>query len=247
MSAPHPVETVLAFGGTGLLLYLAQRSLHRNLQWALLRLAGHPDRALVLYWALLFPGILLHELSHWGMALVLGIRRYRFAFWPRRIGGQIRLGAVLLEEVDPFRMSLVGVAPMVAGLALIALLDGGPPGPEASGLGLPLQAGSALLALTREAGGWVRVYLLFAVGNTMWPSPSDRAAWPVVGGIGLILAGLALAGLPEALPAAGSLLAQGTARLTPLLALVLALDLPLLVGLVALRMAFGGPGHRPSS
>jgi hypothetical protein len=86
------LETGLAFLLTAGLLYLTQRALHRNLQLALHRLARDPEAALVLYWALLFPGVLLHELSHWIAALLLGIRRYRFVFWPRRMGGRIRLG-----------------------------------------------------------------------------------------------------------------------------------------------------------
>ncbi|MBO9362639.1 MAG: hypothetical protein J7452_10605, partial [Thermoflexus sp.] len=181
MAERAPLETGLAFLLTAGLLYLTQRALHRNLQLALHLLVRDPDAAIVLYWALLFPGVLLHELSHWLAAMLLGIRRYRFALWPRRIGGRIRLGAVQLEDGDPFRMSVIGAAPLLTGIGVIALMGGAGPSTSLSGLALWASAAQALQGLLQREGGGALLYLLFAVGNAMWPSPSDRAAWPTVG------------------------------------------------------------------
>ncbi len=242
------LEVGLAFLTTIALLYFAQQALHRNLQRVLHRLIGHPDAALMLYWALLFPGILLHELSHWLAAMVLGVRRYRFALWPRRSGRQVRLGAVELAEADPLRMSLIGAAPWLAGLGLIAALGGRWPDAPPAGMGLWASAWNALQGLLHWEWGGAALYLVFAVGNTMWPSPSDRAAWPAVGiAGGLLGALLLLAGpLPLHRAVAGFLLAA-LARLTPLLAAVLLVDLPVLVGLIGLNRlldAVQGPRDR---
>ncbi|QWK10893.1 MAG: hypothetical protein KNN16_01155 [Thermoflexus hugenholtzii] len=230
------LETGLAFLLTAGLLYLTQRALHRNLQLALHRLARDPEAALVLYWALLFPGVLLHELSHWIAALLLGIRRYRFVFWPRRMGGRIRLGAVQLEEGDPFRMSVIGAAPLLTGIGVIALMGGAEPSTPSSGLALWASAAQALQGLLQREGGGALLYLLFAVGNAMWPSPSDRAAWPAVGIAGGALLGLLLlAGPSSLLPALAGVAVHLLSRLTPLFALLLAVDLPVLILLLALN------------
>jgi len=248
MDPSRSLETGLVFVVTFLLLDRVQRALHRNLQIALGRLTGHPDAAVMLYWALLFPGVFLHELSHWLAALLLGVRRYRFALWPRRSGRQIRLGAVQVAEADPFRMSLIGAAPLAAGLTVIALIGGQWPGPSASGLALWGSAWQMVRSVPGRGWGWLGLYLLFAVGNAMWPSPSDRAAWPVVGIIGGLLALLGLLTSPIPLrPVALALMTESLARLTPLLALVLLTDLPILIGLKGLNALLGAAIRRPDA
>ncbi|MCS6963569.1 hypothetical protein [Thermoflexus sp.] len=237
MGSAVALETGLVFLTTSLLLYMVQRALHRNLQIALNRLTGHPDAAVMLYWALLFPGVFLHELSHWLAALLLGVRRYRFAIWPQRAGGQIRLGAVQLAEADPFRMSLIGTAPLVVGLITIAIVGGQWPDASTFGVALWGSAWRMLQALPQQKWGWVGFYWIFAVGNAMWPSPADRAAWPAIGIAGGLLALFLLLAGPISLHQAIMTLAiESLARLTPLLAAVLFVNLPILIGLVGLNL-----------
>ncbi len=219
------LETGLVFLTTSILLYVVQRALHRNLQIALHRLTGHPDAAVMLYWALLFPGVFLHELSHWLAALLLGVRRYRFAMWPQRSGGQIRLGAVQLAEADPLRMSLIGAAPLIVGLSVI------------SGIALWGSAWQMLRSLPQREWGWMGFYLIFTVGNAMWPSPSDRAAWPAIGITGgLLVLLLLLAGPISWHQTLMALAIESLARLTPLLMAVLLVNLPILMGLIGLNV-----------
>lgn len=233
---PAALEVGLVFLVTLALFYFTQRALHRSLQIVLHRLTGHPEIALMLYWALLFPGVLLHELSHWLAAMLLGVRRYRFALWPQRSGGQIRMGAVQLAEVDPFRMSLIGAAPLLTGLALIAIIGGPWLEAPASGVALWGSAWRMLQTLPQREWGWMGFYLLFAVGNAMWPSPSDRAAWPAVGAMGgLLILLLLLAGPISLHQVMMGFIEESLARLTPLLAAVLFVNLPLLAGLVGLN------------
>lgn len=237
MDPTADLETLLVFLTTGILLYIVQRALHRNLQMVLHRLTGHPDAAVMLYWALLFPGVFLHELSHWLAAVLLGVRRYRFAIWPQRAGGQIRLGAVQLAEADPLRMSLIGAAPLVVGLLVIALIGGRWPGSPASGIALWGAAWQTLRSLPQREWGWAGFYLIFTVGNAMWPSPSDRAAWPAIGiAGGLITLFLLFAGPISLHRALVALAMESLARIIPLLTAVLLVNLPILAGLIGLNM-----------
>jgi len=231
------LETGLVFLTTSILLYVVQRALHRNLQIALHRLTGHPDAAVMLYWALLFPGVFLHELSHWLAALLLGVRRYRFAMWPQRSGGQIRLGAVQLAEADPLRMSLIGAAPLIVGLIVIALIGGRWTDAPASGIALWGSAWQMLRSLPQREWGWMGFYLIFTVGNAMWPSPSDRATWPAIGITGgLLVLLLLLAGPISWHQTLMALAIESLARLTPLLMAVLLVNLPILMGLIGLNV-----------
>ncbi|WP_376790453.1 hypothetical protein [Thermoflexus sp.] len=248
MDPAAALEITLVFLITSILLYIVQRALHRHLQIALHRLTGHPDAAVMLYWALLFPGVFLHELSHWLAAMLLGVRRYRFAMWPQRSGGQIRLGAVQLAEVDPLRMSLIGAAPLAAGLMIIALVGGRWPDASASGIALWGAAWQVLQSLPQREWGWVGFYLIFAVGNAMWPSPSDRVAWPALGIAGSLLALLFLLGGPISLhQALMALVMESLARLIPLLTAVLLVNLPILAGLIGLNMLLPMTHGKPNA
>ena len=98
-----------------LILVLMQRWIHTHLHGLSLLLTGKPDRALYLYALILFPGVLLHELSHWVTARLLGVRTGSFSILPKRQpGGSIQLGYVEYyksKTLDPVRESLIGGAP----------------------------------------------------------------------------------------------------------------------------------------
>ena len=58
-----------------IILLFMQRWIHTHLHGLFLLLMGKPERAVVLYALFLFPGVLLHEVSHWLAATFLGVRR----------------------------------------------------------------------------------------------------------------------------------------------------------------------------
>jgi len=173
-------------------LYLMQRWINRHLQGLGLLLTGDSDSAVMIYFLVLLPGIALHELSHWLVAVLLRVPVGKFSLWPKKKrGGQIRLGSVSVGASDPLRASLIGVAPLVMGSAVILLV-----GQLVLGVG---DLGSLLLygtwaSLWRQLLDYWLVpdfplwlYLIFAIANAMLPSESDRAAWPMMG---LFLAGV---------------------------------------------------------
>ena len=88
-------------------LLLLKRWINRHVQGLSLLLVGDNDLAMFLYFVLFLPGILLHELSHWLMAKLLGVRTGKISIWPskRRAGRQMRLGSVKVGRADPVRNS----------------------------------------------------------------------------------------------------------------------------------------------
>ena len=79
----------MSFLGVGWLLLvlgpllLLQRRLHWEIQAVFLLLTRRVDISVYLFSILFFPGILLHETSHYVMARVLGVRTGRFSLLPQ--------------------------------------------------------------------------------------------------------------------------------------------------------------------
>ncbi|MCB0006129.1 MAG: hypothetical protein KDE04_06730 [Anaerolineales bacterium] len=176
-------------------LLLLQRWIHRHLQGVALLLTGKVQLAVVVYALVLFPGVLLHELSHWLMATILFVRTGKVSLFPQlQKDGSIQLGAVeyyKTNRVGPIRESLIGAAPLIFGTIAVLLISLRVFNIEA--FASAWQAGSLALMVEAGRGLWqtsdifVWVYLFFAISNAMMPSASDRKAWPT---FGLILAAL---------------------------------------------------------
>jgi hypothetical protein len=176
---------------------LVQRWLHREVQGIFLLLTRRPAVALGLFSLLFFPGVLLHEISHFVAAKLLRVRTGRFSVMPKVLpDGKLRMGYVETAPSDTLRDALIGAAPLVTASLIIAYLG-------AYRLGLsPLATivargdwevfRGALLALPRLPDFWLWFYIAFSISSTMLPSASDRRAWlPIVTGV-LILVVLAL-------------------------------------------------------
>ena len=178
-------------------LLFFQRRLHREVQILLLLLTRSPTVSLGIFAILFFPGVLLHEFSHFMMAQLLMVRTGRFSLVPQVLPeGQLRLGYVETAPTDLFRDALIGAAPLISGGAAVALLG-------SSRLGLTPLAGflsqqawpafwDALRLLPQQNDFWVWFYLTFAVSSTMLPSASDRHAWLPISVVFVALVGLAL-------------------------------------------------------
>lgn len=211
-------------------LWLLGRLLERHIQVLVVLLSGRAAAAAALYDVLVLPGVVLHELSHAVVAVVLRVPVISVDLFRFRRGRDSRQGEVVVARVDPLRMSLIGAAPLLAGtLVLLVLVRA--LGPLPSGFG----AIAALPVLLGNARSALLLYLLFAIANTMFPSASDRAAWwPVavaVTGLSLLLWAFDMrADLP---PSWSDGLAAGVKRLLAALLPVLALDVLLLLLVVA--------------
>jgi len=173
-------------------LFFMKRWINRHVQGLGLLLLGNNDAAMFLYFVLLLPGIIIHELSHWLAARLLGVRTGKITLWPsKRQGNQMRMGSVRVARTDPLRASLIGLAPLISGSVAILII-----GQLILGLGdvgevlLNGEWGpvwESLLTHLRTPDFWLWLYLIFAVSNAMLPSETDREPWrPVLLFMGLV-------------------------------------------------------------
>jgi hypothetical protein len=178
-------------------LVLLQRFLHREIQAVFLILTRNGPLTIGLFSFIFFPGVLLHELSHFLMARLLGVRTGGFSVIPQvTADGRLLLGYVETVPADWLRDSLIGLAPLISGglfvyyaaaerlhlLALWQFIQNG----QTELLLMGLQA----IPSVSDFPLWF--YLTFAVSSAMLPSASDRHAWIplgmiVVGALSLVL------------------------------------------------------------
>ena len=167
------------------LVYL-QRLLHREIQIIFYLITRNKPLTIAIFSMIFFPGVFLHELSHFLMAKILGVRTGKFSLLPKSLDtGHLQLGYVETEQTDILRDSLIGLAPIIAGTLFVAY---------AGVIQLRLDAlwhvfsngqvelfwmGLRLLPTVPDFYLWF--YLTFAVSSTMLPSESDRHAWLPLG------------------------------------------------------------------
>ncbi len=181
-------------------LVFLQRLLHREIQAVFLILSRSPEFTITLFSVIFLPGVLLHEFSHYLMAVILGVPAARFSLVPQLLpDGRLQLGYVETVKTDIVRDSFIGAAPLIAGGALVAYLS-------VTRLGLlPLWEvlrngqlglfwmGITLLPQVKDFPLWF--YLVFTISSTMLPSRSDRHAWlPLAVTVFVLLALAILAG-----------------------------------------------------
>jgi hypothetical protein len=191
-------------------LLVLQRSLHRELQAVFLLITRRSDVSLALFSLLFFPGVLLHETSHYVVARLVGVQTGRFSLLPRVVpapagngrqqrASRLQLGYVETARTDWARDALIGFAPLLTGGLFVAyagvyqlglgtlwgsLIEQGPGG-------IP----DVLRQLYTHSDFWLWFYLIFTVSSTMMPSASDRRGWlPIVLGVVILLVATLLAG-----------------------------------------------------
>jgi hypothetical protein len=179
-------------------LIALQRVLHREIQATLYVASGGNARfTMAVFSILFFPGVVLHEFSHFVMAKLLFVPTRGFSIIPKMMPeGYLRMGYVEVAETDIVRDSLIGAAPLILGnlivayiaiyrLHLIPLWD-----VLRNGQMNLFWMGITILPKVPDFAIWF--YLTFAISSTMLPSRSDRHAWLPMGLSILVLFGLAL-------------------------------------------------------
>jgi hypothetical protein len=228
---------LIALVATILPLLWAKRWITRQLQELSWLWMGDADAALIIYFVIVLPGVVLHELSHWLMAWALGVPVRKLSLGPVRKGrgSRVSLGSVRVGSVDPVRSSLIGLAPLLGGSAAILLIGylvlhvDEVARAMASGGGVGIRQGLEQLVQAGDLGLWL--YLIFAISNAMLPSESDmEAVRPVLIFLGLVAA---LVLLVAGVPAIPDAIVQGVNVLAGYLAsafgLTLAVDLVFIV------------------
>ena len=178
-------------------LVLLQRGLHREIQTVFMITTRDKSVTIWIFSLLFFPGVALHEASHFVAAKLLAVQTGKFSLVPRAMpDGRLQLGYVETARSDIVRDSIVGVAPLIMGGLFIAyaaiyrmhLLD----------LWDLLRNGqvelflAGLKLLPAISDFWLWFYLTFTISSTMMPSASDRHAWLPLSIFAIILLALAL-------------------------------------------------------
>ncbi len=182
-------------------LVILQRLLHREIQAVLLILTRNPAMTVGVFSLIFLPGVFLHESSHFLMAKILGVPTGNFSLVPRPLSdGRLQLGYVETARMDPLRDSLIGLAPLISGVLVVAYIS-------LTHLNLlPLWdsfRGGQVLVFWQKVLGLPQVndfplwfYITFTVSSTMLPSASDRHAFlPLALFAGLITGLVVLAGV----------------------------------------------------
>lgn len=177
--------------------------------------------AISLVTLLLFPGTVIHELSHLFVAEILGVRTGKLTLAPEEIRetgikagppasawkrSDWRAGSVAIAATDPIRRALIGIAPVFTGIASLAALS-------------YFIRQNVLISA-------VYYYLLFTISNSMFSSKQDlKGFWPVTITVSLIITAGFFAGLRFGLAGQAAIIAQQIIMsLTRSLAQVLAVN-----------------------
>jgi len=234
-----PFLPLLIFAAALLILAWLSGEVAMEVQRLVYNLTGSIDHAIIVYFLLFLPGIVVHEAAHWVMAWILGLKPGKFRVWPVRKGNMVGLGSVTTRRGGPVRDSLVGIAPLLGGTLFVSLLS------RYWLSAIPVEAvmasndlalwGAAFRSAFASPDALLWAYLIFAIANGMMPSKPDREPFgPVL--IYLLIAAILwfLIGLPF------TILADAVAALqTPLLWLnislliVIALDVAAIAILLA--------------
>lgn len=109
-------EIILIYLLSRLVLQKAYRSFHQ-MRWS--------DSLIIQIVALLYlPGTVVHELSHYLVALIMNMHPREMSFFPVVEGNKVKLGHVIYEKNkgDFIRPLLVGIAPFFGAIAILWLL-----------------------------------------------------------------------------------------------------------------------------
>ncbi len=144
-----------------LLLFFLSKKLIKSLSLILYKITNS-QKVVVSTLAIIFlPGTIVHELAHLLTAGVMLVHVGEISVIPEiedpPAGGSVKLGSVQIGKVDPFRLTIIGVAPVILGMLSIL------------GILYFAQSSSNLTWWQIVLG----LYLIFEISNTMFSSKKD--------------------------------------------------------------------------
>ena len=184
----EPVLSIIrTFEGTLLLLAVLipflwiREQLSKKLLSLLYRITRDARRAHQIHFIFVFPGVLIHELSHYLMLRLLSVP------CTLHVGVEMQDDFVIYGHVDyyenhitPVKQFLSGIAPLISGIVLVSLLAvqwmGIPPIHALANQQEVIEAAS-ILAAAKGFLFWFAFYLIFAITSEIVPSSADRKYW----------------------------------------------------------------------
>ncbi|OGG27555.1 hypothetical protein A3A64_02885 [Candidatus Gottesmanbacteria bacterium RIFCSPLOWO2_01_FULL_48_11] len=211
-------------------LYFLSRWLTKKLYLLFLLLFRVRSVAISAVTLLLFPGTVIHELSHLFTAEILGVRTGKLTLAPEDIrSDNIKAGSVAIAKTDPLRRAAIGLSPIFTGIFSLAALSWWLPSLWQLTL-LDAQNGVLFSHVSLYALLFT-LYSLFSISNSMFSSREDLSGfWPLAITLGLFTGAAYAIGLRVGLE--GKVLEVATTILSSLvqsLGLVLAVNTILLL------------------
>jgi hypothetical protein len=153
-------------------LFIISRKLTKTIFLFFLLLTRSRPFAIAALTALLFPGTVIHELSHLFTAELLMVKTGKLTLVPEGIeGNRIQTGSVEIAHTDPFRRSVIGLAPFFIGIITLCILSSFVPMLWEQTLAA---YGSNRLFTTSSSYFLLLLsYLIVCVSNSMFTSPED--------------------------------------------------------------------------
>lgn len=204
-------------------LFLLSRRVIGTLCWLLQILSRSRTIAIWVVSIIFFPGTVIHELAHLFTAEILGVQTGKLTVVPESLeGSDIKAGGVMIAQTDPFRRTLIGLAPVSVGVIVLTALSYLLSQPNLLP-DLSVSISSYQFPITRI----LIFYFLFAVSNSMFSSREDmKGVIPFGITVGLFAGAAYIAGLRIGLT--GELLTKmilGLETLVRSLGIVLAVNL----------------------
>ena len=158
----------------------------------LVRMVRSRTIAISIMTILLFPGTVIHELSHLFTAEVLGVHTGKLTLVPESIETDtIQSGSVTIAHTDPFRRTAIGIAPFTNGLVALSALS----------WWFTHAVAAQWLIINKELTIGIILYLILTITNTMFTSKEDMVGvLPVFGTIAILLVTGYIAGIRLNLP-----------------------------------------------
>ncbi len=150
-----------------ILLFFLAKKLIKSLFLLLFRITRSQNVVINALAVIFLPGTIIHELAHLLVAGIMLVPVGEISVLPEVEGNGVKLGSVQIGKVDPFRLTIIGVAPVLVGMVLIFGI-------------LYFGQSSSHLAWWQIALG---LYLIFEISNTMFSSKKD-----IAGTIGFVVA-----------------------------------------------------------
>ncbi len=184
-----------------ILLYILSRKSVQGLYTMLVLVTGNNSISIAVITLLLFPGTVIHELSHLFTAEILGVRTGKLELSPEWIRGkpipgtrqEVTAGSVMIAKTGPFRRAAIGLAPFLVGLIATIALAWYVPVLYGQ---VPWKDGIPVLLHPASVGLVFALYGIGSVSSSMFSSSEDmKGVWPVLILLVLVIGALYLSGV----------------------------------------------------
>jgi hypothetical protein len=159
-------------------IFYISRRITQLIYSSVILLTGNNKMAIAVLALILLPGTIIHELSHFVFATVLRVPTGKITVIPKiGEGGEIKTGQMEMAKTDPFRYSIIGMAPLISGLIIIYFTGK-----------LFLQDNNfiKLISNFQLPTSYITLYLFFIISNTMFTSRKDLEGLKIAGPIAIL-------------------------------------------------------------